>query len=103
MQTLRKGGSIIVTASLACEAASPSLCAYSMSKFAVRALSVTAAQEYARGKIRMNTVSPRFVATPLVKGWDNLEARLKATPAGRWISCKEMRNLVRLTYSQTER
>jgi NAD(P)-dependent dehydrogenase (short-subunit alcohol dehydrogenase family) len=85
MQTLGKGGSIIITASLACEAAFPSLCAYSMSKFAVRALSVTAAQEYSKDKIRVNTVSPAFVATPLVKGWDNLEARLSASPAGKWM------------------
>lgn len=82
MQSLGKGGSIIITASLASEAAYPELCAYSMSKFAVRALSVTAAQEYAKDKIRVNTVSPGFVATPLINVWDNVEERLKATPAG---------------------
>lgn len=64
MQSLGKGGSIITTASLACEAAYPEMSAYSMSKFAVRALSVTAAQEYAKDKIRVNTVSPCYVATP---------------------------------------
>jgi NAD(P)-dependent dehydrogenase (short-subunit alcohol dehydrogenase family) len=83
MQELGKGGSIIITASLASEAAYAELCAYNMSKFAVRALAVTAAQEYARDKIRVNCVSPGFVATPLVQAWDNLEARLKATPAGK--------------------
>lgn len=83
MQNLGKGGSIIITASLASEAAYPELCAYNMSKFAVRALSVTAAQEYAKDKIRVNTVSPGFVATPLISVWDNLEERLKASPAGK--------------------
>lgn len=83
LQSLGKGGSIIITASLASEAAYAELSAYNMSKFAVRALSVTAAQEYAKDKIRVNTVSPGFVATPLVKAWDNLEARVKATPAGK--------------------
>jgi NAD(P)-dependent dehydrogenase (short-subunit alcohol dehydrogenase family) len=83
MQSLGKGGSIIITASLASEAAYPELCAYNMSKFAVRALAVTAAQEYAKDRIRVNAVSPGFVATPLIHAWDNLEARLKATPAGK--------------------
>lgn len=84
MQSLGKGGSIIITASLASEAAYAELCAYNMSKFAVRALAVTAAQEYAKDRIRVNAVSPGFVATPLVQVWDNLEARLKATPAGEY-------------------
>jgi NAD(P)-dependent dehydrogenase (short-subunit alcohol dehydrogenase family) len=83
MQRLGNGGSIIITASLASEAAYPELCGYSMSKFAVRALAVTAAQEYAKDKIRVNAVSPGFVNTPLVHTWSNLEARLKATPAGK--------------------
>jgi len=82
MQSLAKGGSIIITASLASEAAYPEMSAYSMSKFAVRALSVTAAQEYAKDKIRVNTVSPGYVATPLVHAFGNLEERLKASPAG---------------------
>lgn len=57
--------------------------AYSMSKFAVRALAVTAAQEYAKDKIRVNCVSPGFVATPLSATFKNLEATLSATPAGK--------------------
>lgn len=83
MQSLGKGGSIIITASLASEAAFPELSAYSMSKFAVRALSVTAAQEYAKDKIRVNTVSPGFVNTPLIHLWNNVDEHIKATPAGR--------------------
>lgn len=84
MQELAKGGSIIITASLASEAAYPELCAYSMSKFAVRALAVTAAQEYARDKIRVNAVSPGYVNTALLHAWDghDPEERLKASPAG---------------------
>ena len=84
MQSLGKGGSIIITASLASEAAHPEMCAYSMSKFAVRALSVTAAQEYAKDKIRVNTVSPGLVNTPLVKAFTDLEERLRASPAGKY-------------------
>lgn len=83
MRSIGKGGSIIITASLASEAAFPELCAYSMSKFAVRALSVTAAQEYARDKIRVNTVSPGYVNTPLAGAWGDLEERVKASPAGK--------------------
>ncbi|KAF3006086.1 hypothetical protein E8E13_011088 [Curvularia kusanoi] len=55
-----------------------------MSKFAVRALAVIAAQEYVKDKIRVNCVSPGFVATPLSATFNNLEATLKATPAERW-------------------
>lgn len=83
MQELGTGGSIIITASLASEAAYVEMSAYSMSKFAVRALAVTAAQEYAKDKIRVNCVSPGFVATPLSSTFKNLEATLKATPAGK--------------------
>ncbi|KIY03903.1 uncharacterized protein Z520_00595 [Fonsecaea multimorphosa CBS 102226] len=93
MQDLGKGGSIIITASLASEAAYAELCAYNMSKFAVRALAVTAAQEYAKDRIRVNAVSPGFVATPLIHAWDNLEARLKATPAGRAVEPLEVAKL----------
>jgi NAD(P)-dependent dehydrogenase (short-subunit alcohol dehydrogenase family) len=49
-------------------------------------LSLTAAQEYAKDKIRVNTVSPGFVATPLINAWDNIEERLKALPVVKfWI------------------
>lgn len=83
MQSLGKGGSIIITASLASEAAYAEMSAYSMSKFAVRALAVTAAQEYSKDRIRVNVVSPGYVATPLVDAFDDFEARVKATPAGK--------------------
>ncbi|KAJ9643184.1 uncharacterized protein PV06_05546 [Exophiala oligosperma] len=93
MKSLGNGGSIIITASLASEAAYGELSAYNMSKFAVRALSVTAAQEYAKHKIRVNTVSPSFVATPLVTLWGDLEERVKATTVGRTLEPSEVAKL----------
>lgn len=91
MRSVGKGGSIIITASLACEAAFPELAPYNMSKFAVRALSVTAAQEYAKDKIRVNTVSPGFVNTALVGVWPQLQERLAATPAGKFMATEDSR------------
>ena len=88
MRSIGKGGSIIITASLACEAAFPELAPYNMSKFAVRALSVTAAQEYSKHKIRVNTVSPGFVNTALVRVWPQLQERLASTPAGGFVDIK---------------
>ncbi|KIW97961.1 uncharacterized protein Z519_01545 [Cladophialophora bantiana CBS 173.52] len=83
MKSLGVGGSIICTASIASLVAHPGVCAYSMAKFAVRALMITAAQEFARDKIRVNAVSPGYVRTSMINVFEDLEARLEATPAGR--------------------
>ena len=82
MKSLGVAGSIIITASVASLEAHPGLCAYTMSKFAVRALTITAAKEYAGDKIRVNAVSPGYVRTPMLGDLDKLKSHIEATPAG---------------------
>lgn len=60
------GGAILNTASVAGVRAAPKLGTYAASKHAVVGLSKTAAVEYARFGIRVNTLCPAFVKTRMV-------------------------------------
>jgi 3alpha(or 20beta)-hydroxysteroid dehydrogenase len=59
------GGSIIVTSSALGMIGSPLLSAYVASKWALRGLTQTAALELARDGIRVNSVHPGYVRTPM--------------------------------------
>lgn len=59
------GGSIVNVNSIAGLVGAPGLASYGASKWAIRGLSRTAAMEFARDKIRVNTVHPGIVNTPL--------------------------------------
>jgi 3alpha(or 20beta)-hydroxysteroid dehydrogenase len=70
--------------------------AYVASKFAVRGLTKAAAMEYARNNIRVNSVHPGFIMTPMMveatdeKGGD----AMSLIPLGRIADPKEVTNLV---------
>ena len=85
----RAGGSSIVNISSICGiVGSHANAAYHASKGAVRIFSKAAAIQYAPDNIRVNTVHPGFVDTPMTKpGHSNPEVarkRLEATPLGRF-------------------
>lgn len=62
----RKGaGSIVSVNSIAGLSGTPGLAAYGASKWALRGLTRTAAMEFARDNIRVNSVHPGIVETPL--------------------------------------
>ena len=61
------GGSIILTSSLGGLRGMQKLSAYIASKHAVVGLMKSATLEYAENNIRVNTVCPTFVETPMVK------------------------------------
>jgi NAD(P)-dependent dehydrogenase (short-subunit alcohol dehydrogenase family) len=63
------GGSIINVASIYALVGSPLGTAYSASKGAVRALTRTAAVQYAKEGIRVNAVFPGYVETPMTRDW----------------------------------
>jgi NAD(P)-dependent dehydrogenase (short-subunit alcohol dehydrogenase family) len=86
---LRAGGGSIVNISSICGiVGSHANAAYHASKGAVRIFSKAAAIQYAPDKIRVNSVHPGFVDTPMtVPGHSNPEVarkRLEATPLGRF-------------------
>ncbi len=82
------GGSIINISSICGIVGSHSNGAYHASKGAVRIFSKAAAIQYAPDKIRVNSIHPGFVDTPMTKpGHSNpevAEARIAATPLGRF-------------------
>ncbi len=82
------GGSIINISSICGIVGSHANAAYHASKGAVRIFSKAAAIQYAPDKIRVNSVHPGFVDTPMTRpGHSNPEVaakRLEATPLGRF-------------------
>ena len=61
------GGSIIHTSSMFGLVAGPNRTVYSMTKFGLEGLTKGMALELGKYNIRVNTVCPTFVATPMVK------------------------------------
>ncbi|MDX2157266.1 MAG: glucose 1-dehydrogenase [Hyphomicrobiaceae bacterium] len=82
------GGSIINISSICGIVGSHANAAYHASKGAVRIFSKAAAIQYAPDRIRVNSVHPGFVDTPMTKpGHSNPEVarkRLEVTPLGRF-------------------
>jgi NAD(P)-dependent dehydrogenase (short-subunit alcohol dehydrogenase family) len=82
------GGSVINISSICGLVGSHANAAYHASKGAVRIFSKAAAIQYAPDRIRVNSVHPGFVDTPMTKpGHSNPEVaqkRLEATPLGRF-------------------
>ena len=62
------GGSIINISSTAGFAGSPQMAAYVASKFAVRGMTKVAALEFAKDKVRVNSIHPGAIATPMTAG-----------------------------------
>lgn len=82
-----KEGSIINISSIAGIVGSAKATAYTASKGAVRSFTKGAAIEFASDNIRVNSVHPGYVATPMTKNLQNAEAFKKMaigiTPLGR--------------------
>jgi 3alpha(or 20beta)-hydroxysteroid dehydrogenase len=80
------GGSIINISSIAALTGRAGLSAYASSKWAVRGLSRSAALEFATHKIRVNSIIPGLIDTPMTQeayGPERLKLRGEALPVGR--------------------
>ncbi|GAA2009150.1 meso-butanediol dehydrogenase/(S,S)-butanediol dehydrogenase/diacetyl reductase [Nakamurella flavida] len=77
-----RGGRIIGAASVASHRAGKFQAAYSASKFAVRGMSQSAAQELAEHGITVNCYSPGVVHTPMWESIDQALAQRKGTELG---------------------
>jgi NAD(P)-dependent dehydrogenase (short-subunit alcohol dehydrogenase family) len=82
------GGSIINISSICGIVGSFANAAYHASKGAVRIFSKSAAIQYAKDQIRVNSIHPGFVDTPMARpgllGNESGKARMDATPLGRF-------------------
>ena len=87
------GGSIVNISSLAGLRAAVGAFAYGASKWAVRGMTKTASVEFARKGIRVNSIHPGLIETPMAEQLGNLEKISKRTPLGRVAEASEVANL----------
>ncbi|KAL2869137.1 SDR family NAD(P)-dependent oxidoreductase [Aspergillus lucknowensis] len=90
-------GSIILASSIAGLRATPGLSAYSTSKFALRSLCLTAATELGRHKIRVNTVHPCDLNTPIfLASWpeETMKSMLATVLLGQWAEVADVAAMV---------
>ncbi len=92
----RGGGSIINISSIYGLVGSPGSVAYHASKGAVRLMTKAAALEYAAEGIRVNSVLPGIIATPMLEGLsaEQRKALDTVTPLGREGTPEEIANVV---------
>ena len=96
------GGSIVITSSTSGIRATPNLCAYTASKHAVIGLMRSAALEGAAQKIRVNTVNPSPIDTPMIASLEqkrglagrNDQPMARGTPLGRYGTPEEVARLM---------
>lgn len=88
------GGSIVNISSLAGLYGYPNATAYCASKFAVRGMTKALAVELAKDNIRVNSVHPGVVRTPMMAGSDTPQQVLGMIPMGRVAEPEELTNLV---------
>ncbi|KAF1845975.1 NAD(P)-binding protein [Cucurbitaria berberidis CBS 394.84] len=97
------GGSIIIRSSIAGLRGSPGLLAYSASKFALRGIALTAAEELGPHGIRVNTIHTSIIDTPgFREGWTKERlAELKGeTSLGRWGTPDDVASVVAFLASE---
>ena len=93
------GGSIINISSTAGMAGYPMMGAYVASKWGVRGLTKTAALELARENIRVNSVHPAPIDTPMTAQWD--EDRITGNqPIARFGTPEEVARMVRFIVAE---
>jgi len=86
-------GSIINISSVAGMRASVGSFAYGASKWAVRGMTKTAAVELARKGVRVNSIHPGVIETPMLDGLPNVDKVARRTPLGRSAEATEVANL----------
>lgn len=76
------GGSIVAMSSAAVYGCAKGMCTYSASKAGVDAAVRVMSKEFAKRKIRVNSIQPSFVDTPMARKTVDYEAKLSALPLG---------------------
>ncbi|WP_313802660.1 glucose 1-dehydrogenase [Sphingobium sp.] len=88
------GGSIVNISSVAGITAAPDGFAYIASKFAVRGMTKSAALDLAKRKIRVNSVHPGMIRTPMLAGTDMADDLMHMIPLGRLGDPADITNIV---------
>jgi 2-keto-3-deoxy-L-fuconate dehydrogenase len=98
------GGAIVNLSSIAALVGIPDRFAYSMSKGAIHAMSLSVARDFLNAGIRSNTISPARVHTPFVDGFitknypgkeqEMFEKLSKSQPIGRMGTVEEIAKLI---------
>lgn len=98
------GGAIVNVSSIAALIGIPDRFAYSMSKGAIHAMSLSVARDFLHANIRSNTISPARVHTPFVDGFiaknyagkeqEMFEKLSKSQPIGRMGTVDEIAKLI---------
>lgn len=91
------GGAIVNTSSIAGFIGIENLSAYVASKHGVAGLTKSAAVEYGKQGIRINSVHPGYILTPLIAQWTNTDLKSeleKLHPIGRLGEPKEVAEVV---------
>lgn len=99
LPSMRKagGGSIVNISSLAGLVGGPNAVAYSATKFALRGMTKVAAIEWGREKIRVNSVHPGAIKTPMLLDHPNfgeLQNLGSLSPLGRMGDAEEITSIV---------
>src|SRR5690606_16955710 len=96
------GGAIVNIASILGSVGWANACAYVAAKHAVVGLTKTAAVEYATQGVRINSVGPAFIDTPLLSGFDQAtrDWLVAKHPAGRMGRAGEVSALVLFLLSE---
>lgn len=92
----RQGGAIVNISSIAALTGRAGLAAYASSKWAVRGLSRSAALEFAPYRIRVNSIIPGLIDTPMTQeayGPEKLRLRGEGLPVGRAGRPRDIANL----------
>ncbi len=98
------GGSIVNISSAAGIIGGPTTLAYTASKFAVRGMTKSAAIEFAPHNIRVNSVHPGIIVTPMTSGGElPLDLVAAGTPAKRAGQPVEVANVVLMLASDESR
>jgi len=89
------GGSIVNMASILGKVATKNSAAYISAKHGVIGLTETAALEYANQNIRVNSIGPGYIVTPLLKSLDDatMKALVGLHPMGRLGTAEEVAEL----------
>jgi 3alpha(or 20beta)-hydroxysteroid dehydrogenase len=87
------GGSIVNTSSGAGLRATKYMIAYAASKYAVTGMTAAAALELARYKIRVNSIHPGVIDTPMLGDFADNEKLMRSTPMRRMGTPEEIANV----------